>query len=43
MFFTDESRFCLRHIDGRVRALRRPGARYLDGTLEKRFHLEEGP
>jgi hypothetical protein len=27
---------CLHHIDGRVRVWRRPGERYLDGTLEKK-------
>jgi hypothetical protein len=36
VFFTDECRFCLHHIDGRVRVWRSPGERYLNGTLKEK-------
>jgi hypothetical protein len=43
MLFTDESRFCLYHIDRGVRVWRRPGERYLDGILEEKLPFGGGP
>jgi hypothetical protein len=35
VLFTDESRFCLDHNDGRIRVWRRPGERYIDSTVQE--------
>jgi hypothetical protein len=35
VLFTDESRFCLTHCDGRVRVYRRPGERYTATTIQE--------
>jgi hypothetical protein len=42
VLFTDESRFWLLHIDGRVRVWRRPGERHLDETLEEKVPFGGG-
>lgn len=42
VLFTDESRFSLNHIDGRVRVWRRPGERYLDCTVDERVPFGGG-
>jgi hypothetical protein len=35
VLFTDESRFCIDHNDGRIRVWRRPGERYIDSTVQE--------
>ena len=36
MLFSDESRFMLKEVDGRLRVYRRRGERYLDDCVERR-------
>jgi hypothetical protein len=35
VLFTDESRFCLDHNDGRIRVWKCPGERYIDSTVQE--------
>ena len=42
VMFSDESRFCLRHVDGRLRVWRRRGERHAEATVQPRHAYNGG-